>query len=359
MSTAATKKMIAAYMKMAAPTSFLSSFFRSPAQNFHNTEEVEIDIMRCEEDVSVAVTDISTGHRLNSEDLYTNKAFKPPVHKEAAALNAFSLLKREAGENPFQSSTFQAKASARALRVFAKMENKIRRAIELQASQVLQTGKVTLKDAAGVEVYGIDYKPKATHFPTAGTAWGTAGADPIGDLSALAEIIRTDGKSDPTDIIMGANAFEKFISNEDVLARFDNRRLNLGAIGPIVKRNGASFRGVVTLGNYNFNVWSYSGRYKDPATGNSTQFVLPGNVVMLDAEARLDATFGAIPSIVRPDARVLPFIPSRIRNTDGGMDIHTNAWVTADGEQLFVAASARPLMVPTDIDSFGCLITGA
>jgi len=70
-----TKTMLEAYKEDARPQMFLSGFFRSPARNFHNSEEVEIDITRSGEDVSVALYDISNGHRMNSTDLYTNKGF--------------------------------------------------------------------------------------------------------------------------------------------------------------------------------------------------------------------------------------------------------------------------------------------
>ena len=79
---------------------------------------------------------------------------------------------------------------------------------------------------------------------------------------------------------------------------------------------------------------------------------------MLSSGARLDLTFGAIPRIVPPDARVLPFLPSRIQNGAGRMDIAVNAWADTQGETLFVGSGSRPLAIPTAIDTYGCLITG-
>ncbi len=53
MSGSTTRRMLAAYIQMAAPTLFLSGFFRSPPANFHTTEEVEIDIVRSDEDIAI------------------------------------------------------------------------------------------------------------------------------------------------------------------------------------------------------------------------------------------------------------------------------------------------------------------
>ena len=197
MSDTTTRRMISAYNQMAAPMMFLAGMFQSPPENFHSSEEVEIDIIRSDEDVSIVIQDLSTGYRDNTDDLYTNKAFKPPIHKERVTLNSVDLIKRMPGQDPFASPNFRANIITRMFTKMLKIERKIRRSIELQASQILQTGIVTLIDDAGVALYTLDFKPKATHFPTAGITWGGATSVPLDDISALAEIIRNDGLSDP------------------------------------------------------------------------------------------------------------------------------------------------------------------
>jgi hypothetical protein len=363
MSGQTTKRMIAAYYSMAQPILFLSGFFQSPAENFHSSEEVELDIVRCDEDIAVAIQDLSTGYRMNSEDLYTNKGFKPPIFKEALPLNSFDLIKRMPGQNPFESPDFRANLILRMFNGMTKIERKIRRSIELQASQVLQTGVVTLTDSAGVALYTLDYKPKASHFPTAGTSWATAtGAQKIADISALAEVIRNDGLTDPDQLIMGIDAFENFISDTAIQARFDIRRIDLGTISPLqVRGGGGNYRGIVEIGNYRFDVWTYGGRYTNPSDGVKTQFIDPGKIIVRSSTARLDATFGAIPNIgsmVGGQATgLLPELPGRLSNAAGGIDLYTNAWLSNDGEQLFGGVGARPLMIPTAIDTYGCLNT--
>lgn len=364
MSGTTTKRMLRVYESMAATTMFLSGLFVSPPENFHTTEEVEIDIIRSDEDISIVVTDLSTGYRMNSDDLFTNKAFKPPIHKEKIALNAFDLLKRVPGDDPFQSPDFRASLINRMFRGMVKVERKIRRSMELQASQVLQTGTITLTDSAGVALYTLDFKPKSSHFPTAGTAWGTGGDDPLGDIEALAEQIRNDGLEDPDELIMGVDAFNAFIKNTEVREQLDNRRMETMRIVSMEKRgNGGTFRGVVEVGNYKFDIWTYGGRYKDPQTGNKIQFIDPSKVIVRSSTARLDATFGAIPNIGSlmgaQATRLLPELPARLSNDAGGMDLFTNVWLSDDGEQMFGGVGARPLMIPTAIDTYGCLETNA
>lgn len=363
MSTTRTARMLAAYFQMANPLMFLSGLFQSPAQNFYDSEEVEIDIVRSDEDVSIVIQDLSTGYRMNSDDLYTNKSFKPPVNKEAVALNSSDLLKRMPGKNPFENPEFRGNVMTRMLNSMVKVERKIRRSIELQASQVLQTGIITLNDENGVALFTLDYKPKASHFPTAAIAWDQATADILGDLRSLSEVIRNDGLEDPDQIIMGVDAFEVAMQDATFKARFEGRRADLGTIVPMQMRgNGGNFRGVVEIGNYKFDIWTYGGRYKDPQTGLKVQFVSPEKVIMRASGGRLDMTFGAVPNIGRllgaQANALLPELPGRFSSGAAGMDLFTNVWLTPDGEQMFGGVGARPLAIPTAIDTFGCIDTG-
>lgn len=359
MSTTATKVMLAAYEQDAEPSMFLSGMFQSPRRNFHNSESVEIDIIRSEEDISIAIQDLSTGARLNSEDIYTNKEFKPPIHKEAGPINAHTLIKRMPGQDPFQAVDFQANAIARGVRLGRKLQRKILRAIEQQSSQVMTTGTVTLINDAGVAVYTIDYSPKATHFPNAGTAWNAANATMLADIASLANVIRGDGLSSPDMLVMGAGSYELFIQDADVLARMDNRRIAGNGIVPLNRLgNGGIFRGVIEIENYKYDIFTYDGRYKHPQTGVSTKFIPDDKVVVRASTGRMDATFGGIPRIGAADPRVPSALTSRVSVPDQMLDLQMNSWITPDGETMMVQAGTRPLMIPTAIDTFGCLDTG-
>lgn len=363
MSDAINRRMMALYESMASPLMFLSGFFQTPAGNFHNSEEVEIDVIRGDEDVAIVIHDLSTGFRMNSDDLYTNKAFKPPVFQEAFAINSHDLLKRAPGSNPFENVSFRSNLARRMLSGMQKVDAKIRRAIELQAAQVLQSGVLTLIDSAGTTLYSLTFSPKTTHFPTSAQAWGSAtGAQKMGHLMSLAEVIRNDGLQDPDQLIFGIDAFENFISDSAVQSRLDTRRLDVGSINPMQRRGqGGTYHGRIDLGHYQYEIWTYGGRYTHPQTGVKTPYMDPGKVVVRSSQGRLDATYGAIPNIGEllghTGPNLMPEIPGRLSSVEGGYDLFTNVWMTPDGRQLMGGVGARPLLIPTAIDTFGCLDT--
>lgn len=358
MSGDATKRLLREYLENSPTTDFLSGLFQSPAENFHSSESVEIDLVRSEEDVAVVVTDLSVNGNKNSTDLYTNKEFVPPIYKEAFGIPAHKLIKRDPGQNPFQDGEFQAKASRRFMLSAQRVERKIRRSIELQASQIWQTGILTLTDANGNALYTLDFKPKASHFPTAGTAWNAGGATPINDLISLCNQVRDDGKMRPDTCVMGEATFEAFVSNSDVQARANLRRIDLLEIRQMrMNANGGNFRGTIDVGNFKLELWTYSGKFTDPQTGNATKYIDNESAIVFAMDGRRDATFGAIPQLVPPEQRVLPFIPAEIASPDRGLAMSTFAWVTPDGSELMGSVGARPLLIPTAIDTFGRLDT--
>lgn len=356
MSSEVTKTMLNKYVETSPKSSFLASKFSNTT--FHNTETVEIDVTRSNEDVAIVIQDLSVGSRSNSADLYTNKNFVPPIYSESFPINSFDAMKRVAGSNPFQDPNFQVNISNKFMDSMKKVQEKIMRSIELQASQILTTGKLTLGDASGTELYALDFKPKATHFPTAGTAWNAAGATIVEDLRSLCNVIRDDGKDNPNEIFMGEESFEVMISNSAIRERLDNRRIDVGDIGRMRQvASGGTYRGSLQIGNFTLEVWTYPGRYTHPSTGTSTNYVPDDKVIVRANGGRLDSSFGAIPRIVTPEQRVLPFLPAVVNSEINPASLSTFAWVTPNGMQLMGEVSSRPLLIPTAIDTFGCLDT--
>jgi len=294
MSSTLTTRLLEAYIETAPKSDFLAAKFRSPAENFFLTEDVEVDLVRSEEDVAVVITDLSQSSRSTSADIYTNKRFTPPIYSLEFAINSFDLLKRVPGSNPFEDPQFQLTASRRFLDNMRKVQAMIFRSIEQQASQVLQTGKLDLKDAAGVTLYSVDFKPKTTHFVTAGTAWN-ASADIVGDITSMCNVIRDDGKEVPNEMNMGEASFEAMISDTAIQARLDNRRIDSGDIRRMtIVASGGQFRGTLDMGNFTLDVWTYAGRFNS-AAGVKTRYIDDNKVIIRADTGRLDAVSGNSP----------------------------------------------------------------
>lgn len=357
MSDNSTQTLIEMYMEEAEAPMFLSGFFRSPPQNFHTSEKVGIDIIRDDEDIAIVLTDLTSGARKNESTKYVNKEFLPPIFDEQIGIHSYSQIKRQPGVDPFTNPDYAASATEEAFRGVRKLERKIRRSVELMASQVLQTGKITLTDAAGVALYVLDFQQKATHRVTVGTAWAENGAtgSPLADITALARVVRRDGKARPDRLVFGSSAMQRFLANADVQKYIVKDGLGMGSLAPETRGEGASFVGRIWIDNYLYEMWLYDNFYRDPVTGNHVDYVSTNNVIMTSSKGRLDLSYGAIPLIGEPDPTAMPFLPNRMSDSGRGLDLTLNAWRTPDRKHLMVSAGTRPLAIPTAIDTFATL----
>lgn len=349
--------MISGYMEEASAPMFLSGFFMTPPENIHDTEKVTIDIERDDEDIAIVLQSISEGARENVDTKYVSKDYTPPIFDEKGTISSFTKMNREAGNNPFVNPDFAAAGVREAFRVFRKLERKIRRSIELMSSQVLQTGTITLTDSSGVGLYTLDYQAKATHMATVPVTWATDGStgDPLGDLEALATVVRRDGKRKPDRLIFGTSAMNRFLANAKVKEALQRDGNGLGQLAPEVRGEGATFRGWIWIGHYRYEIWMYDAYYRNPVTSALTPYVSDDNIIMMCSDARLDLSYGSIPILVPPEQRVMPYLPPRMSDGARGLDLTTNAWVSSDGKHVYVSAGTRPLVIPTAIDTFARL----
>lgn len=353
-----TKKMLAAYVQSTPAPMFLTSLFTAAPENFHNSEEIEIDIQRDAQNVAVPVGHMGDGYQANQSGGFTTKKFTPPAYLEQESIHALQLMGRTPGRTDYDNPDFQAAALDKALRAARVLEKKIRLGMELQASQILTTGAIDLKNAGNVTVYAESFGAKPAHFFNSGVAWSGA-ADPLADITAACDLVNNDSLEPAVQCIMGAGSLEAALAITSFRQRFeaDTGRFNVGNISPSMEdaQRGGQRVGAIYIGGNWLEVWTYNGAYKNPVGGTMTKYV-PNDKVIVRAAARMDATFGGIPTF-GSDGRAARFIPGRIINSQAMTDIQMNAWISPDGSVLNIGLGARPLMIPTAIDSFACIDT--
>jgi len=361
MTTPATKKMIRAYYEQRPLKMFLQSLFQSPPENFHKSEKVEWEVERDGEEVAVAIKDYSTGYRNNTADEYTAKELVPPAYKESFRLHVYDQMKKQSGKVDTDDPDFQAAATAKSFKNYRRIEKKIRRAIELQCGQILTTGQLDLKDENGNTIYAIDFKPKAAHFFSAGTAWNAASPTIEANIMTAAQLVRNNTGLDADEIIMDENSWVAAKNNADFMKIFDYRRADFGSLGENGNKyanTGATYHGRIQIGAYWYSIYTYDKTYTDPETGNTSRFLPSAKCVVRASEGRLDLTFGYVPNFRPIASQALRFLPGRMSSRAQGMDMFPNAWLSLDGEAMFAGLASRPCAIPTAIDSFACISTG-
>lgn len=360
MSDASTKRMLRRYEDMADVPSFFASYFQTRPENLHTSEAVELDVERNDPDLAIVVSDISADGNQNEHTKYTNKEFIPPIFKERLTVTSFDMQKRQAGQTPFEAPDYRANVVMQTLKAANKMEQKIRRSIEKMAAQVMQTGKITLKNEAGVDKYTMDFSMKSSHIVTVGNDWNGGSATPLPDIEGLAEVCLRDGKHTPNKLAFGRLAWQDFLADTEVQNLLDKRRIDIGQIGrPRGDSNGGMFHGSISVGSYEFELWTYRGWHIDPQSGLATPYLDDDLVVMTSDAARYDLSFGDIPRIPGAPNNALQYVPRRLSAPAAGMDMIVHAWFSEEGTHLNVSVGSRPLTIPVAIDTIGVLNTRA
>lgn len=335
---------------------FLASFFKTTEEDYTDAEYVDIDIVRSGEQVAPVLRDLSNGAIAIADDVFTGKQVKPPVYKLSRSVNVFDLLKRQPGENEYEETgSWYGRLVNILKRAFNLMYGMLQRSIELQASQVLQTGKLVLTDDAGNNAYELDFCAKNTHIKSVTTMWDQAGADPIGDLEKLADAIRDDGLVDAETVIFGAKAWNAFIQNSAVQNAVKKDGLGLGNLSPRLVNKGGKYMGYLEIGAYRLDLWVYNGRYQTFGTTTSNKFVDDKKIIMLANVEDLDfrLVYGGVPSLgmIEPFASVVPDTVVY----EGGMKVNNKVYNSDDKDTTVAQATVRPVCIPVSIDRFGCL----
>lgn len=293
-----TQRLIATYRERPQVTGFLRSFFRNVEGR---TKLVSIAVQRGNEKVAVDVQRGTEGNR-NEFTKDSLQVIMPPYYREffdATDLDFYDLLFGQS-DGTVNGRTFASWLDEITDKL-GYLQDKIERAYEIQASQVLEDGIVTLKNGDN-----IDFKRKAaSKVDNSGTPWTGAATDPIAQLEAGCNFLRQEGKSygGMFNLILGSDALNALLNNAKFQARADIRRFTLEEVN-MPQRNalGASLHGEIAVGAYRVRLWSYP-QFYDNTAGESTAYINTKKVVMLPETPNFVMGFAAVPLLMRDTNR--------------------------------------------------------
>ncbi len=288
-----TKKMIAVYREKISPMSFLRSFF-SPIETM--TKEVSIAVRRGTEKVAVDVSRFSEGNR-NEWSKSTEKMIIPPMYDEYLTANEHMLYDRVITSLSENQTTFFNELTAEIAEETMMLQEKIERAIELQCSQVLETGIVQLNANTN-----IDFKRKAASLVahSAATNWATGTVNPYKTLEDGCKFLRNVGKvqGGTFNAILGSQAISDLYNNTIFKERNDLSNISLDTIAEPQRNSvGGTLHGILTVGSYRVRLWTYPEVY-DNASSTSIPYVNEKKVILLPEMPKFKLAYAAVPQLI-------------------------------------------------------------
>lgn len=297
-----TIKMVALYKERVVVTSFLRSFFKEETSE---TKEISIEVQRGTEKIAVDVERGTEGNR-NSFSKSTEKIFLPPYYREYFDMTDLNFYDRLfTTEGVVDLNTFSRWVGV-VVESFGLLQDKIERAYEVQASQVFETGIVTLVNGTNIN---FGRKSAALVAYSTGHNWANDANDPTTILESGCDFLKTKGKMTGGRInaIVGTEALTALYNNAKFKATADVRRIDLINIsGPRrIANTGAALHGELSVGSYTILVWTYP-QFYDTKAALHVPYINPKKVILLPEDPKFVLSYAAVPQLLLGEGKKLP-----------------------------------------------------
>lgn len=305
---------------------------------------ISFDVVRKGREIPVACKAIEAGN-LVEHDKFVTVTVSVPYLKEFMLIKPSDLQFRQPGENEYNATPPAQQAVNKLNEDFAELDSRFNRYEEIQAVELLTTGKLNPKDKDGNSLFKdgeIDFKMRSTHkIVLAGAAlWSDTTVKKNAIIKNLRDWNRTllvkDGLSNCALVVMGSQAYDWFITKLDPdneTSGLNSLRVERGEFAP-----SPEMEGVMNIGKFTelggAQIVCYAGYYNDPWDNTEKPLFPENGVLMIGANARFDRNYGFIENMEA--LRGIDRFPSVVRDTEG-------AWWKAKLE-------SAPLLSPYEID---------
>ena len=306
---------------------FLTNRYFSTTQT-SLTEEIHFDTLLGKRRISPYVSPLVEGQIVASMG-YKTGTFRPAYIKDKRVFDMNRPLKRWAGEQIGGTSNPADRLRALIAYDLQDQLEMLNRRLEVQAAEVLATGKATITGEKYPTVV-VDFGRDPSLIVSPAKLWSDPTSFPGNDLQAWqTDVLQLEGVQ-LQDAIMSVAAWIAFKSNPNIKADLNLYR-TLGT-EPTIAPGTVMNEGGTFMGSYNgFNLWVYSGWYVDPLDGVEKP-IFPINTCVLTSPQLMGIrAYGAI----RDEAAGLQALPYFVKS-----------WVEMDPSVRYIMMQSAPLMVP-------------
>ncbi len=270
--------------------------------------------------------------------------FRPPDVKVSRDIRALDLASRVPGESTSGKLSADERLAQWQVQDYMDLDQQIVRTEERQCADILFNCKLVIVDGDDQTIlqelsFG-DVNPTVID-PAA--YWDVATSDPLNDLNVMRRAVSASGYM-PSFYVMGCDAAQAFLTNEQVKHAYDQFNYRPGQIDPTLLQQMENF-GVSALGTYwGMPLFSYEGMFEE--AGAMHHYCPPDQILVASKASQNRFCYGSI--IQTEDASSsgdgwgtkavgtyqLPRVPQYV--TDAGDD------------QLKFRLWSRPLAVPVN-----------
>ena len=271
-----------------------STFFRN-VETF-DTQKIDVDFKKGNRQLAPFVHKKIGGVTIDNEGYETN-TYEPPLVAPNKITTVDDILKRTPGESLYGGKSPNQRAVEKMQRDFTELDEMITRREEWMCCQALFTGKIPILDKDGKELQAeIDFQFTNKLTLSGANAWNKKTGGKIKQLKEWRKQVQKKGFVNCNVCLMGSDALEAFLMDEEVQKVLDVRRFEVAVIAPKELPNGATYVG--TIHELGMDIYTYNEWYLDNWTDKEhpeDKPLLPANVVvLLSTEANYSMYYGAV-----------------------------------------------------------------
>lgn len=205
-----------------------STFFRN-VETF-DTQKIDVDFKKGNRQLAPFVHKKIGGVTIDNEGYETN-TYEPPLVAPNKITTVDDILKRTPGESLYGGKSPNQRAVEKMQRDFTELDEMITRREEWMCCQALFTGKIPILDKDGKELQAeIDFQFTNKLTLSGANAWNKKTGGKIKQLKEWRKQVQKKGFVNCNVCLMGADALEAFLVDEEVLKVLDTRRVEAAVI---------------------------------------------------------------------------------------------------------------------------------
>ncbi len=318
------------------------TFFRN--RETFDTQKIDVDFKKGNRALAPFVHKKKGGATIDNEGFQTN-TYEPPLVAPNKITTIDDILKRTPGESLYNGKSPNQRAVEKMQRDFTELDEMITRREEWMCCQSLFRGKILILDKNGKAIQEeIDFQFTNKETLKTADSWKTKKGGKIAQLKAWRKEVQKKGFVNCNICLMGSDALEAFLSDEEVQKMLDVRRFEVAVIAPKELPNGATYIG--TIHEIGMDIYTYNEWYLDNWTNAEKpedKPLLPDNIVaLLSTEANYSMYYGAVGIVDEAGKTIAVVEGSRI----------PEQWVERRPARRFLQLSSAPIPVPHEVDSW-------
>lgn len=289
-------------------------FPTNDATDIFSTEDVLVEYKDGKKKLAPFVSPRKGGVTILREG-YSVERYTPPYIAPKRPMTADDLKKKGFGEAFFANLTPAQRQLTLMMKDFDEMRDMIDNREEAMAAETILTNGCIMKhitddpdkfEEQQIQFYTGDSNP-AQYTPD--TDWDEAGADILGDIFAICEMLTKKGLR-ASDLVVSGNVGAAILANEKIQKLLDNRNINVGGVDPQQLPDGVTKIARLNASGHVVDVLQYTEEYENDE-GQSVPYI-PAGKAFISAPGAGRTIYGAVTQVEQSDGQFHTYASKRV-----------------------------------------------